>query len=499
MDPGHCEACPLRGSATPCPDPAHYCRRIAHDLTLPEVARFWGGKLLEDAGRPARADLAPAPDPAPTLAAPPAPDPSAPGPRPPMRPSPRRPGRVSVGILTVSYGLGGAEQWVSHLLELLDRGRVHVAGVAAKHEVPLPNLRAHWESMVPVGVGHDDIRALASSVDVLITWGVLDLDWGISPELLDWLVPAHVPVVNVSHDSREFPGVAQLSRSIPAAVCRPALRWLPPSKRADAKVILNQVSPDRVATSESPEETRRGWGVAPGVKVAGWLGRFSPEKGPLAFIDGVAALPPDWVGVMVGSGWKEDEVRAHAEGSAPGRIVFAGPVEHPGNALAAFDCLVMPSVSEACSISALEANLAGTPLVWTRTGMAEDHPWLGRLIEANPPTGEQVARAILDDDADRPARDARVAAAREFARVEAGPGRFRREWTDFICRLGPRHLRKAAVSEKVARDIDLMKRRRDCPHAKKAPGCGCNDAVICGRADGQQRSRAQCYECIQAT
>jgi glycosyltransferase involved in cell wall biosynthesis len=370
--------------------------------------------------------------------------------------------------------------------------------VALKHDTKFgERLRADWERRCPVEAGEAAIRSLAAGVDVLLAWGIVDREWGFSRADVERLIPRGLHVIEVSHGSVEHPGFEAplaLARSTPVAVSRAAIRGLPAPKRADARVIWNQVSPDRVEAIRPRDEVRAAWGISPGGKVAGWLGRLSWEKGPRAFVDGIAALPPDWSGVMVGGSWPaaEEEIRAQAERVAPGRIHFAGQTRDVGSALAAFDRLVMTSETEACSIAAAEAWLAGVPLVSTPVGMLEDHPWLARLMPARP-TGEQVAAAILDD----PDAPTRARAARQFARVELSPARFGREWTDLICRLGPKPIRRAAVSAKVSRDIDLMLARRNCPDAKKAPGCGCNDTVLCGRDDNAEKTRAMCYQCIE--
>jgi hypothetical protein len=112
-------------------------------------------------------------------------------------------------------------------------------------------------------------------------------------------------------------------------------------------------------------------------------------------------------------------------------VIFLGARQDVGDILATFDCLCMPSESEACSLAANEAWAAGVPLISTRVGLLEDHPHLARLI-ANPATPGDLAAAILADHADRRGTAARVARAREFAARELTPGRFGREWTDFL-------------------------------------------------------------------
>src|SRR6185437_15422180 len=73
--------------------------------------------------------------------------------------------KVRIGFATVGCFLGGAERWISDLLEYLDRDRVRVVGVAYKDAIAwaptIPTVRADWERHCPVAEGMDAIRDLA--------------------------------------------------------------------------------------------------------------------------------------------------------------------------------------------------------------------------------------------------------------------------------------------------------------------------------------------------
>src|SRR4029078_10318300 len=77
------------------------------------------------------------------------------------------------------------------------------------------------------------------------------------------------------------------------------------------------------------------------------------------------AAPPRWLGVMVGSGEHEAQIRARQP-----QIHLAGVVEP--NAvptwMQAADVVVVPSREEPLGLAAIEALACGMPIIATRTG-----------------------------------------------------------------------------------------------------------------------------------
>lgn len=121
---------------------------------------------------------------------------------------PRAQGKVRIGIVSPCCYLGGAERWISDLPDLCDGNRIEWAGIAILK--PLgdgPNLKADWEHHCPVTVGEDGIRDLAHRVDALLTWGVVDLPWGLSAAKIAGLIPPGLPIATVMHGSTEHPGM----------------------------------------------------------------------------------------------------------------------------------------------------------------------------------------------------------------------------------------------------------------------------------------------------
>jgi hypothetical protein len=382
-------------------------------------------------------------------------------------------GRVRIGIVSPCCFLGGADLWVSWLMDHCDPARVRFEGVAIVSDAipPEPTMLADWEAHAPVRVGDDAIRELGRRVDVVIAWGVF-MTWGMPGSRLASLLPPGLPAICVSHGSLGrahaagddgFPGC------VPAAVSRSALRGLPDALRASARIIPNAVSDDRVARTRTRADMLAEWGLPPDAKVVGWLARIASEKRPTVFIDAVAKLPPGWYGVMAGIGHMADEARAHADEHVPGRIVFLGGRHDVGDVLGGFDCFALPTESEACALAVIEAGKAGVPIITTLTGVAEEYPWLARIIP-NPPTATDLAFAVLADDADRAGTTSRVEAVNRFMDVEMSMDRFGREWTDLACEVfGPVKMPKTRVAAKVQTTIDPAVRDavNSCEHRGK--------------------------------
>jgi glycosyltransferase involved in cell wall biosynthesis len=346
--------------------------------------------------------------------------------------------KVRVGIVVPGCYLGGVERWVCDLLDFCDPARVEWVGIAVMI-LPgeFPNLMDDWTEHCPVTEGWTAVGELASKVDVLITVGVIDAYWGFPPSMLGLLIPEGVAVVIVSHGAIEsdprcdqsilFQGV-----SASVGVSRCALRALQPCRRENARIILNCVSEARVARSMTRSEMLADWGLSPNAKVAGWLSRLSPEKAPERFIRGVAALPEGWHGVMAGPSYKADFYRQIANTEAPGRITFLGPRFDVGDVLGGFDCLVMTSPSEACSLTLAEGMLAGVPLLSTPVGLLQDYPHLARLLPWNP-SGRDIAEAVIADLRDTRSALVRVDQAQDFASKRLSPSLFGHNWTELIC------------------------------------------------------------------
>jgi glycosyltransferase involved in cell wall biosynthesis len=116
--------------------------------------------------------------------------------------------------------------------------------------------------------------------------------------------------------------------------------------------------------------------VPSGDFTVGYLGRLSPEKNPIGFVqlaEQVNDVLP-WVRfVIFGQGPQEAEVRARVEQSrAREAIRLGGFVDHTTDGLAQIDCLSVPSILDGRPATVMEASACGVPVIAAPVGGIPD-------------------------------------------------------------------------------------------------------------------------------
>lgn len=297
-------------------------------------------------------------------------------------------GRIKWGIVSPGLGYGGAEAWLEALVKAVG-DKVSWQGLC------LLDGRSRETSLgdaMPISGGQAQAIELAQRCDAVLTW---------SPTPF---LAGHTRLVYVSH--------------LPVGELPPADGYVAVSELAvqpaGCPVIWNGVDANRLMAPKSRDEMFAAWGVPPGAKVAGYLGRLAPEKNPRAMARLVRSLPEPWHVVVVGAGRVELE--------PTDRLHVVGPEDHPGNALNAFDVLVVPSKYESFGLTLVEGLWLDKPVVSTAVGVALLHPELVNPIpfDADGPT---LASAVMTATA-RPL-------SVEF-REKLSMTRFGREWTDYL-------------------------------------------------------------------
>lgn len=409
------------------------------------------------------------------------------------------PRRVRAGIVTPSLWRGGAEQWVLSVLESCDRERVEWAGLAVAYEQHAYGpMRPEMERLVPVGDGPAALDALYAHCDVVLLWGVGTPDQRVPPRPR----PFKLALVSqgVGHwTARVFERPEDADALV--GVSPAAISPIPVEYRRRAKVILNCYDPKRItARPDSRGALRAAWGVQPHETVVGYLGRISPEKNPEALIR-LCAAAPHVHGVFVGWGENEHMVRVVKEHGVGHRVTFHGEVGRPGDVLAAFDWLLLPSHEEGCSITLLEAWAAGVPAIATPVGVVTEYPDLVRMV-AIAPTGEAMAAALRRDAEDVAGTRLRVERARAVATTEYTPEVFGRNWTDFIVSLageprerppGPANPFAGLPASRRARVL----RAAACPHrSRKESWHAVCEASVGGLAPHHVVTADDCLSCL---
>jgi len=132
--------------------------------------------------------------------------------------------------------------------------------------------------------------------------------------------------------------------------------------------IPNGVTMNFVKTQD---QCRRNFGIEAGKFVFGSIARLVPQKNPELLIrafEKVAAVNPDVVLLLVGTGELEDRCRLLAqELSIFDRIIWAG-YRSAEDSLPAFDVFVMSSRYEAFPYVLIESLAAGLPVIATAVG-----------------------------------------------------------------------------------------------------------------------------------
>jgi glycosyltransferase involved in cell wall biosynthesis len=192
------------------------------------------------------------------------------------------------------------------------------------------------------------------------------------------------------------------------AVSQPLARRLVDSGVPAAKVhvVPNAYAPPGQFLPR--DAARQRLGLEPGVRVIGWVGRVTPEKGPDVMLRSHALLADqNTVLCIIGRGRLEPELRRVAQSlGIEQRIRWAGAVPDAWQFFKAFDVYCLSSHTEGTPMALLEAIAAGVPVVTTAVGgipvvVGVDQAWLVPPGDAEA-LGEALQQA-LDDPGSRPA------------------------------------------------------------------------------------------------
>ena len=178
------------------------------------------------------------------------------------------------------------------------------------------------------------------------------------------------------------------------------------------------------------------------------VGRLSPRKGNDVALEAVALLLAEgrrvrlelYGSVFPGYEWFEDQLRARSsEPDLAGSVHFGGYTSPTWPALAGAEVVLVPSRAEPFGNTALEAQLAGRPVVASAVqGLQEivTNGETGLLVPPDDPVALAAAIATVLDDPDR-AR-AMALAGLDSARANFGLDRYRSAITDAVARTAAR-------------------------------------------------------------
>lgn len=138
------------------------------------------------------------------------------------------------------------------------------------------------------------------------------------------------------------------------------------------QVIENGIDLARYQSPRDRTALRRGLSLLPNRRYVATIARFHPVKDHATLLKAfatVAAAVPDVDLLLVGDGPLRPQLESNARDlGVSARVLFWGVRNDVADILAAADVFVLPSLSEAASITLLEAMASGLPVVATNVG-----------------------------------------------------------------------------------------------------------------------------------
>jgi len=210
-------------------------------------------------------------------------------------------------------------------------------------------------------------------------------------------------------------------------------------------IIPNGVDPRRITPRRSREEVRQSLGLAPTSQAVLSLGALTWEKDPLAQVRiaaGVLRRSSEAVFLIAGDGpLHADMAREAANLGLESRILQLGNRPDPGDLLSASDLMLMTSRTEGVPAAAIEAAMAGIPVVAYATGGIAEAVQDGATGLLAPPGDagaltDHILRLLHEDDARRRMGRAAVEWGRRFEIGSVAPKYLRLYRTLFRIRSG---------------------------------------------------------------
>jgi glycosyltransferase involved in cell wall biosynthesis len=242
------------------------------------------------------------------------------------------------------------------------------------------------------------------------------------------------PALMFTEHGRHYPDVVRPSRrrlnrwvlaplaTETNAVCEfsaRALRTIEGFSARPVRVIENGIDPARYPPEPDIRAARRRVGLDPDRRYVANIARFHPVKDQATLVDAfrtVASARPDVDLLLVGDGPLRSELAAQVRRlGLDGRVTFTGVRSDVPQLLAASTVFCLNSVSEAASLTLMEAMAAGLPVVVTAVG---GNPEIvrdgqdGLLVPRRDPAALAAALLALLDDPELAARAGASGAAR---------------------------------------------------------------------------------------
>jgi len=295
--------------------------------------------------------------------------------------------RVSFAVVVPHVIFGGAEQWTLDLI----RGSCEEPGVRCV------GVKVYDQSLSD-DRQLDKFAELAPLSDNIAAQADVVIGWEVTPRMRAELDELGVPVINIAHRDDVMSISATMGPSDVLAAVSPTCTRSFGSRSGEVTVIPNGVMLERVRTPLSPAEARRRLGLAPDTRIVGYLGRIDDRKQCHLVADAVATLGEPWHGLLVGSPTASaGYINDYCARRAGDRVRILGATDDVALTLRAMDVFLLPSTTEAMSLSLLEAWAAGIPVLATPVGVLpelEDRFGALSVPLSTRPTGRELIEAV---------------------------------------------------------------------------------------------------------
>ena len=284
-----------------------------------------------------------------------------------------------VGFLSAAYmPLGGTETFHRSLIPRLKKPFDITGFVATAFHGGNGELLK-----VPYSTGIEAAVDLAAKCDILVTWGVQNLET---------ILPQDRPKVIAVHHSDWSSGwnnelVLNQLDVIDEVVCvneHTAGKLAAYGKPVHH--IPNAIDPMRVTPSGKQHHLRSQFRIPEESKIVLFGHRLSSEKRPVLALQIANELPPGWVMVIAGDGPERDIVSEVSD-----RVRVVGLCESLADWLAISSCFLSLSTFEGFGLSIGEAMAAGVPTVSTPVGIA---PGLATTLPIDSTVAEWAAAIV---------------------------------------------------------------------------------------------------------
>ena len=366
---------------------------------------------------------------------------------------------LSLGVLTSTLAIGGAEQLLLELLRRLDPGRLrprlYLLGEPGPIGQEIIGLGLPWQAHLRRGpMGALTIPNLAQAfardkVQALLLINHRNaLAYGVPAAALAGLAPV-VNWENETFKRYRFHGAFMLLRRLlmarvdaVVAAARGHRLYIAEHEHVPlVKVtcIPNGVDGSRFTSELSPEQAKARLGIPVSREVAGILAALRPDKAHEVFLEAAAKVVSEGLEahfLIIGDGPRREALEALASRlGLTDRVSFLGFRRELGDIFAAMDLGVLSSMprQETLSVAALEIMSAGVPMVATRVGFMSEIVIPGRTgLLVAPGEAQDLGRAMAELLRDDSRRLAMGQAAQDMVAREYGLDSMARSFEDLF-------------------------------------------------------------------